>query len=68
MIPIRILALQAILKMCLSNIKFEGNVISKSHSACTLVIDAAKSPKFIVRSHLEEEIINGCYTANTCPY
>ena len=42
------LALQAILEMCLSNIKYEAIVMSKSHSACTLAIDAAKSPKYIV--------------------
>ena len=29
-----------ILEMCLSNIKFEANSTPRSHSACTLVIDA----------------------------
>ena len=49
-IPIRILALWTIyiLEMCLSNIKFEANIMPRSHSACTLAIDAAKSPNFMV--------------------
>ena len=54
MMLIRILALWTILEICLSNIKFETIVTPKSHSACTLTFDAAKSPQTSQSSHLAE--------------